>query len=637
MLYRKEIDGIRALAVIPVVLFHAGLDGFGGGYVGVDVFFVISGYLITSIILDELEQGNFKLLAFYERRARRILPALIFIILLCIPFAWQWMMPHQLRDFFQSISATAVFASNFLFWIEDGYFAVAAEQKPLLHTWSLAVEEQFYLFFPLTLLFLWRFLKSGLTIVICIIILVSLALSEYWDSIATNIFYLTHIRIWELLLGTVLTIVLRKHPAIGGYTAEIASGLGLFCVVVSIVAYDRSTPYPSIYTILPTAGTLLLIAFATSETFVGRLMSTKFLVGIGLISYSFYLWHQPIFAFARLRSPKELDPSLVGALVFVALILAYFTWKFVEQPFRNRDRFSRRHIFLFASGASLLIFGLGVAGHIGKGFSFRLSEEQLAQYQILRNATVKFDVDDGACKFSSETIDAGFEKRFTDCLEKFDKPVFVFGDSHAEDLFNALALVSKNQFVVGMTPRGCRIHTPEDTALKRNCDFGGIGTFINKYSKVLSAVIYTQKGSYFLHENKSPPIVESHAKVVKDYLQGLEEGPLLIWVGPQSEPNIDLRNLNTLFSSIEPEDAAKENLHIYDVDRYLKSISNDSVFEYVSKIDSIQYDFEKDYIVDGQFTYADTDHWSSFGERYYGAKLLNNPVLAQVLINPAIH
>jgi peptidoglycan/LPS O-acetylase OafA/YrhL len=157
MIYRREIDGLRAIAVVPVILFHAGVTVFSGGYVGVDVFFVISGYLITSILIGELEQGNFSIARFYERRARRILPALFFVMLCCIPFAWMWMLPSELKDFSQSIAAVVFFASNVLFWREEGYFAPTAELKPLLHTWSLAVEEQYYLLFPVFLLLAWRF------------------------------------------------------------------------------------------------------------------------------------------------------------------------------------------------------------------------------------------------------------------------------------------------------------------------------------------------------------------------------------------------------------------------------------------------------------------------------------------------
>jgi peptidoglycan/LPS O-acetylase OafA/YrhL len=179
MRYRPEIDGLRAVAVVPVILFHAGFETFSGGFVGVDVFFVISGYLITSLIIEDLEKGHFSIARFYERRARRILPALFFVMLCCIPFAWMWMLPHKLKDFGQSIVAVTLFASNVLFWIKDGYFSEAAELKPLLHTWSLAVEEQYYLCFPIFLIAIWRFGRPAVAALLMLIALVSLGLSEW--------------------------------------------------------------------------------------------------------------------------------------------------------------------------------------------------------------------------------------------------------------------------------------------------------------------------------------------------------------------------------------------------------------------------------------------------------------------------
>ena len=200
--YRREIDGLRAIAVLPVILFHAGFETFSGGFVGVDVFFVISGYLITTIIIAELEQGKFSIINFYERRARRILPALFLVMLVCIPLAWFWLLPRDMQDFSQSLVAVTVFASNILFWRESGYFDTAAELKPLLHTWSLAVEEQYYVIFPLFLMSFWRLGKRWIMILLVAVFVVSLALAQ-WASLAkpSAAFFLLPARGWELLVG----------------------------------------------------------------------------------------------------------------------------------------------------------------------------------------------------------------------------------------------------------------------------------------------------------------------------------------------------------------------------------------------------------------------------------------------------
>jgi peptidoglycan/LPS O-acetylase OafA/YrhL len=205
MNYRKEIDGLRALAVIPVILFHAGFTTFSGGFVGVDVFFVISGFLITSIILKEIEAGTFSILNFYERRARRILPELFLVMLVCLPFAWLWLLPDDIRDFSKSVVKLTEFISNIYFYKQTGYFDTANELKPLLHTWSLAVEEQYYLFFPLLLLITWRFGKLFVFVTLTLILLSSLFYAQYIVySEPSAAFYLLPSRFWELLVGALV-------------------------------------------------------------------------------------------------------------------------------------------------------------------------------------------------------------------------------------------------------------------------------------------------------------------------------------------------------------------------------------------------------------------------------------------------
>jgi peptidoglycan/LPS O-acetylase OafA/YrhL len=234
MIYRKEIDGLRALAVLPVILFHAGFELFSGGFIGVDVFFVISGYLITTIILAELEQGKFSLINFYERRARRILPALFLVMFVCIPFAWFWLLPSDMKDFSQSLVAVSFFASNILFWRESGYFDAAAELKPLLHTWSLAVEEQYYVLFPLFLMLFWKLGKRWILLTLGLAFLASLALAQ-WAAYAkpSAAFYLLPTRGWELLIGAFTAFYLSqpKRKEFGKTAGEVGGCLGLALIL----------------------------------------------------------------------------------------------------------------------------------------------------------------------------------------------------------------------------------------------------------------------------------------------------------------------------------------------------------------------------------------------------------------------
>ena len=257
MKYRAEIDGLRALAVLPVILFHAGFEWFGGGFVGVDVFFVISGYLITTIILSEMAEDKFSIINFYERRARRILPALFFVMAACLPFAWMWLTPSLLKDFGQSLIAVSTFSSNILFWQESGYFDTAAELKPLLHTWSLAVEEQYYILFPIFLILTWRLGLKWILILLSIVFLVSLGVAQ-WGAYNKPFaaFFLLPTRGWELLIGVFAGFYLKYNAHLKSHTVnQMLSLLGFGMIAYSIIAFDKTTPFPSLYALIPTIGT----------------------------------------------------------------------------------------------------------------------------------------------------------------------------------------------------------------------------------------------------------------------------------------------------------------------------------------------------------------------------------------------
>ncbi len=429
MKYRAEIDGLRALAVVPVILFHAGFEVFSGGFVGVDVFFVISGYLITTILIEDIENDRFSLLNFYERRARRILPPLFFVMLACLPFAWMWMMPTQMLDYSQSLIAVSLFVSNILFWRETGYFDAASEDKPLLHTWSLAVEEQYYVFFPIFLFLTWRFGKNRVFWLIVVMATTSLLLSEWgWRNKATANFYLAPTRAWELFAGSIAAFIVQKNAV---RKSEALSLLGLSAIVFSIFFYDERTPFPSLYALVPVLGVVLIILFARKETLVARLLSTKIFVGIGLISYSAYLWHQPLFAFARIRLLEESSALLMAGLSIISLLLAVVSWKFIETPTRRNKYFTRTAIFVGSFAMILLFVSLGALGHIRKGFETRMP---INVVELDRFNTQQQRLRDAAC---NEIF--GFKQRDR-CLlgDKDNIRSVLIGDSHAHMLWHPL-------------------------------------------------------------------------------------------------------------------------------------------------------------------------------------------------------
>ena len=377
MKYRAEIDGLRALAVLPVILFHAGFEWFSGGFVGVDVFFVISGYLITTIIITEMAEGKFSIVNFYERRARRILPALFFVMLACLPFAWLWLNPNDLRDFGISLIAVSTFSSNILFFMEGGYFGTAAELKPLLHTWSLAIEEQYYILFPIFLMLTWRLGIKWILILLSIAFFASLGYAQLRvDTYPSATFFFLGTRGWELLVGVFAAFYLKFNTHLKShFVNQSLSLLGFGMIVYSIIVFDKTTPFPSLYALVPTIGTGLLILCAVPKTFIHKLLSLKFIVGMGLISYSAYLWHQPLLAFARHRIFGELSELILIALCLISLVMAWFSWRYVEKPFRNREQIDRRSIFIFSGCLPIIFIIIGLSIDHKSGFNGRYSEE----------------------------------------------------------------------------------------------------------------------------------------------------------------------------------------------------------------------------------------------------------------------
>ena len=419
--YRREIDGLRALAVLPVILFHAGFETFSGGFVGVDVFFVISGYLITTIILTELEQGKFSIVNFYERRARRILPALFLVMLVCIPFAWLYLPSSDYKYFSQSLVAVSIFASNILFWLESGYFDAAAELKPLLHTWSLAVEEQFYVLFPLFLLLFWRLGKRWILVMLGLVFVASLAVAQ-WGAYTkpATAFYLLPTRGWELLIGAFAAFYLSQgnRKDFDKSVSEFGGWLGVALILYAVFAYSKATPFPGLCALVPTLGTVLVILFATQQTTVGKFVGNKAFVGVGLISYSAYLWHQPLFAFARHRNLSDQNHIIFLIFSALTLLLAYLSWRYVETPFRAKNEFSRTKIFILSLTGSVVFASIGYLGHIKDGFSSHHSSTQSSDSKLT------------------------------------DKNFIVLGDSHGDHLISGLTSITTGT-VQNFTSAGC--------------------------------------------------------------------------------------------------------------------------------------------------------------------------------------
>jgi len=437
MQYRAEIDGLRAIAVLPVILFHAGYSAFSGGFVGVDIFFVISGYLITSIILSEMEQGKFSIVNFYERRARRILPALFFVMAATLPFAWMWLIPSEFKDFSKSIVAVMLFSSNILFWQTSGYFDAALDSKPLLHTWSLAVEEQYYVLFPIFLLFAWRLGRRNLAALVLMLVVASLVLAQFTTAAEPDAsFYLLPTRGWELGIGALAAIYMGRHGGIdiARTWSECLGMLGFVLIAASMVLYDEHTPFPSVYTLAPTLGTALIILYCRPATVVGWLLTRKAMVGIGLVSYSAYLWHQPLFALARQRSPHEPGLVLFTVLALVSLALGYVSWRFVEAPFRDRTRIGKHQVFGLSAAGIAIFLCIGLAGYQTDGFRARDKWDGIEHAFATQN-----ELGSGNRFCQANRVDSPFGPQVCVIGDRSKRPDGVlWGDSYAGALMHGL-------------------------------------------------------------------------------------------------------------------------------------------------------------------------------------------------------
>nr|WP_167591578.1 acyltransferase family protein [Jiella endophytica] len=630
MHYRPEIDGLRAVAVLPVILFHAGFAGFSGGFVGVDVFFVISGYLITGILLDEMEAGRFSLVGFWERRARRILPALFAVLAVSSVAAALTMDPGEIERYSKSVLSVATFWSNIRFWQESGYFDTAGELKPLLHTWSLAVEEQYYILFPPFLALVWRFGRRFLLPVLIACFVVSLAISEWAAHFDPAFgFYWLPARAFELGIGVFAALYLKRRQFPASLRTRNAVSLsGVALIVLAIFLYDAETPFPGLAALFPTLGAGFVILAATPGTIVHRLLSARPLVGIGLISYSAYLWHQPLFAFARIAANGEPAQRVMALLAVASLALAVLSWRFIEQPFRSRNLIGRSAIFRLAATAATVFIALGATGMANGGYRdvlarYRLPPEATDRYEIVSKSVAPDFIgtmfDDGACRIWIQQMAELLGKRVRDCFGHNPPPIVVFGDSHAMNIYNAVARSDIAPFVIGAVLPGCR--PPRGS----RCDLAAFERFLDRYDSRLGTVLFHQSGSYFVADNAGklspeaafeggrytlrPDLVRTAAA----YLEQLsaEHNQRLVWVGPF--PEFRRRPLAVAFLG-EPLTINPASPRIFfEIERMVRQIASSYPgIQYVPF--SSVFAIPQDPIEGNCFIYMDGDHLSRCGE-----------------------
>lgn len=425
--YRSDVDGLRALSVLAVLFFHADL-WVPGGFVGVDVFFVISGYLITGLIASELDAGRFSMARFWERRLRRIWPAALAVTIAVLVAGWWLMLPGDYRALAGDAVAQVTMAANVRYWLGTDYFSGASDLRPLLHTWSLAVEEQFYVLYPLLLVGLWRLARRHVFQVLTCVMLLSLAASVLMlERSASGAFYLLPYRAWELQLGGLIAL-LPPSVAIRGRWRDALGLVGITAIVWSCFAYDRTTPFPGLAAIPPCLGAALVVLACDPErSIVGRLLGSPPLRAIGLISYSLYLWHWPILAFVRYRWGLELNATSAVCSILASFMCASLSYRWIETPFRRGLQDWRLpQVASAALVATLLPLGAGVAIRRFGGFPARI-DPSVAAFLASQDLPRKWDLDVLGAEDLFIPIGAG---------QSHDRPpCFLFlGDSHGTAL-----------------------------------------------------------------------------------------------------------------------------------------------------------------------------------------------------------
>jgi peptidoglycan/LPS O-acetylase OafA/YrhL len=416
--YRPDIDGLRAIAVLAVVFYHSGFDIVSGGYVGVDVFFVILGFLITTIIVRELAEGKFSIVGFYERRMRRILPASIATVTVCLMVGYFLLETKDLGNLARSGIANNLFLSNIFFYMQTGYFDVEAELKPLLHTWSLSLEEQYYVVTPILLILVARYFKKKYLLFVVPISVLSFAACVHWtEANQPAAFYMLTTRGWELLIGSILAIA--AIPRISSEAAmQCLASLGLALIVISMFLFDDQTAFPGAYAAVPTFGTAILIYTGRAgATLVNRALSLKPLVFVGLISYSLYLWHWPIIVFSKYLKAVALNDVESIIMLLAILAVSVLSWRYIEIPFRRKRLLAaRKELFIASLSATAVLI---VASLFATG---TVVDMEWRRWRFCENVEERISENRSLCVIGEASGEPSF---------------IVWGDSQARALFSA--------------------------------------------------------------------------------------------------------------------------------------------------------------------------------------------------------
>ncbi|MDR6543225.1 peptidoglycan/LPS O-acetylase OafA/YrhL [Acinetobacter bereziniae] len=475
--FRYDINGLRAYAVLFVVLFHFGIFGFTGGFIGVDVFFVISGFLMTKIIMDGLQKNNFSILQFYTNRAVRIIPALAVLCIFLLILGWFELIPFDYRSLSKHVIGSLLFVSNIIYWKESGYFDVDSHEKILLHTWSLSVEWQFYLFLPIYLIIAYKLLKHKTIYALILLFICSLALAHVISTYRPSAsFFLLPTRAWEMILGGFLYFL--PKPNLKDATSYLLEIIGFSLIIASLYLFNAKTPWSSIYTLVPTIGTALILYTQNQKSIFTNNKIAQFL---GNASYSIYLWHWPIvFWLFHKNQQNNIIYLLVG--IIISITLGYLSAKYVEKFIGNQLKgISLFKSNLIISMSCIVIIGLGLIIFKTNGInsSIRAAANTPQAVLIEKYINEHKNLDDAywlQCDAYSNLTKYGFNGIDQSCINQplSNKSIFLWGDSHSQALSLGLRTSFKNFSFYQIGSSGCKASLEASTTLngefKQACD-----------------------------------------------------------------------------------------------------------------------------------------------------------------------
>lgn len=583
MHYRREIDGLRTIAVLPVLFSHAGFAFFQGGFLGVDVFFVISGYLITGIIHDEIANGTFSFRRFYERRIRRILPALYVVMVASLVAGWFLMSADAYQNLGQSLFATTAFSNNILLTRTSGYWDMESSFKPLLHTWSLGVEEQYYFIVPVVILAISRYFRDRAALSMALIGAASfLACLYLYQRFPAANFYLLPTRAWELAVGGwAATIRLPER------NSAALSGFGFVLVIATMVLLPEGYPTPSQITVLPVAGTVLVLMYCRSSGPVYRLLTSSPFVAVGLISYSMYLWHQPLFAFLRIASSETPPLWQFGVMIVLTIILATLSWKYIEAPFRDRSRLSFRAALWIVAPASVLLLAAGLLLHLSGGLPQR------------------FDVAPGSEPAGSYAPynDRVFADYKRDAFAGLSATrLLVLGNSQGRDFVNMVK--AANAFV------GYEVVYRDDLNL---CAPARLNTAQRQLVATATLIVK-------VYDHVVSPECDSRVLARRSDLRGR-----IVFVGPK-DFGVNINPVARLDMADRPSATVRLSAAAFAANRYYRSITPREL--YVDLISALSPDGVRMpiYDEDGRILSEDRVHLTRAGARYVGMRIFRDPI-----------